>query len=275
MPPRTPNLHQLAEQPGCQRWRARRASYRPPGEPFDPNRHAVERIDDALARRFVEAHHYAGSYPATRAAYGLWRRMRGRHELAGVVAFSVPMSNQTLQAHLGVGLEHGIDIGRLVLLDEVEGNGESWTTARAMRAARSDLNVSHFVAFCDPVPRTDQNGTLVKPGHVGVVYRALNATLSGRTSPRTLWRMPNGQVLNGRAISKLRTGERGVDYVTRLMRAAGLRARAPGEAPDRYLAALKHERALVSFRHPGNLAFTWRPQRDRCITPRIQEHPHA
>ena len=49
----------------CQRWRDRRGSYRPAGEPIDPSRYEVVALDDdARARAFVERHHYSGSLPA-------------------------------------------------------------------------------------------------------------------------------------------------------------------------------------------------------------------
>jgi hypothetical protein len=246
-----------AEHGGCQRWRERRARYRPAGEPIDPRRHAVDRIEERDARRFVETHHYSGSWPATRLSIGLMRRGRSGFYLAGVAAFSVPMTNAVLQHHLGVGLDHGIELGRLVLLDEVEANAESWMVARALRQARAILGVSRVLGFCDPVERTDQDGNVRKRGHIGTVYRATNAEPAGRSGPRTLWLLPTGAVLSGRAASKLRRGERGIDYVLRQLGAAGAPPRDIGEDGAAYLARLRATRVLRPLRHPGNLVCRW------------------
>jgi hypothetical protein len=79
----------------CQRWRARRDSYRPAGEAFAPRLHEVAPIaDDGTAKRFVEAHHYSGSYPAARYRFGLYRE----GALAGVAVFSQPCSDKVLTA---------------------------------------------------------------------------------------------------------------------------------------------------------------------------------
>ena len=46
-----------------QRWRDRRHAFRP-DEPINPARYEVIEIDgDTTARRFIERHHYSGSYP--------------------------------------------------------------------------------------------------------------------------------------------------------------------------------------------------------------------
>lgn len=251
------NDYAPVEAGGCQRWHTRRTSYRPPGEPFDPRRHAVEIIPERDARQFVQTHHYSGSWPATRLSVGLMRRGRTGFALAGVAAFSVPMSNAVLQRHLGVGLDHGVELGRFVLLNEVEGNGESWTAARAMRLARQTLGISRFLAFCDPLPRTDEAGVIVKRGHGGTVYRATNAQPAGRSSARTLWLLPTGAVLSDRAASKIRRAERGIDYALRQLVAAGAPPRARGESGEAYLARLRDTQVLRPLRHPGNLVFRW------------------
>lgn len=49
----------------CQRWRRRRDSYRPAGEPIDPAEYDVVSIDELAAKRFVVEHHYSASYSST------------------------------------------------------------------------------------------------------------------------------------------------------------------------------------------------------------------
>ena len=80
--------------PFCQRWWARRHSWRHTSEGgFDRSRYDVEAIpDDRTARRFVARHHYSGSYPSARLRYGLYER----GELRGVAVLSVPTNNRAL-----------------------------------------------------------------------------------------------------------------------------------------------------------------------------------
>ena len=73
----------------CQRWRHHRDSYRPAGELINPDRHRVEVILDSDGRKFVETHHYARAYVASRFRVGLFRkepnqaeRLRLRHAVA-------------------------------------------------------------------------------------------------------------------------------------------------------------------------------------------------
>jgi hypothetical protein len=71
----------------CQRWRDRRASYRPAGELFDPSRAEVQAIDETTAKRFVVAHHYAAQLSRGAPARRPVRQAFGADRLAGVVVF--------------------------------------------------------------------------------------------------------------------------------------------------------------------------------------------
>lgn len=112
----------------CQRWRARRDTYRPAGEPIDTSRYEVAAIaDDRTAKAFVVAEHYSQSYPAARFRFGLYARGGA---LAGVAVVSHPPRESVLDALPGEGLERA-ELGRLVLLDSVPANGETWFLGRA------------------------------------------------------------------------------------------------------------------------------------------------
>ncbi len=238
----------------CQRWRDRRASFRPAGEIFDPSSAAVEAIDEKPAKAFVLAHHYAASYPAARCRVGLYLGRR----LAGVAVFSVPMNERTVPAYFAdLAPLAGVELGRLVLLDELAANAESWFIARAFRILRRELPaIAGVVSYSDPLERTTAAGELVKPGHVGTVYQATNAAYRGRSSARTLLVAPDGRIASPRSLSKIRNDERGAAGAYAQLRAMGAPARAPLETGAAYL-----ERALAGFRrvrHPGNHAYTWR-----------------
>jgi hypothetical protein len=243
----------------CQRWRQGRERYRPAGEVFDHRHASVEIIDSATAKRFVQDHHYSASFPAARLSVGVFvKRPFEKEFLGGVSVFSVPMSQGVIPARLGVPPNEGVELGRLVLLDELEANAESWFVARAFRKLRSALpEIKGVLAYCDPEPRMDQHGNLVKKGHIGTIYSALNARRGPCSRPRTLLLDPRGAVVSERAIQKLRNSESGMDYVERSLRESGLPQRWIGESGSAYIKRLVDENHLRRLPHPGNFSFTW------------------
>ena len=233
----------------CQRWRERRGVYRLAGEPFDPRAHEVAPIvDDTTARAFVEAHHYSGTYPAARRRFGLYTR----GDLVGVAVFSQPMQDASLRPW---GRADAMELGRLVLLDDVRANGESWFVARCFEALRRD-GLAGIVSHSDPEARTDADGVTVFAGHIGTVYQALGAVYTGRASPRTMRLAADGRELSNRAASKLRNGERGARYAAAQLVAAGAREPAPGEDLAAWYRA-EVARVTRPQRHRGNHRYVW------------------
>lgn len=253
----------------CQRWRDRRGSYRPAGEPIRPERFGVEPIDEGPARDFVVRHHYSGTYPAARARAGLYRcRPHAEPELVGVAVFSVPMNRRVVPCYApGLDPSEGVELGRFVLLDDVRANGETWFLARAFRLLQEQLpNVRVVVSYSDPVQRRTLDGDVVLPGHVGTIYQAHNGRYVGRSSARYLRLAPDGTVLSGRLLSKVRNQERGADYAYRRLLAAGAPERAPRERWRSYVQRALADGPFRSVRHPGNHVYVWpigQTRRDR------------
>ncbi len=244
-----------------QRWRDRREAYVTNGTVIDPAIHSVNVIHcSRTAKPFVEAHHYSGSFPATRLSCGLFRNgAGGRSELVGVASFAVPMNNASIRLH--TGLEDplaGVDLGRLILLDDVAANGESWFVSRAFRLLRREKpGILSVIAYSDPVRRVASDGTIVMPGHCGMVYQALSAQLRGRSSARIDHVMPNGRIVSPRALSKIRTQDTGSAYAERQIVEAGAPARDHGEEPCDWIMRLRREGHLSQRRHPGNLVYAF------------------
>ena len=244
----------------CQRWRERRAFYRPAGELFSARFAGVEPIEEARAKAFVTRHHYSGSYPAARFRAGLFLR----RELVGVAVFSVPMNQHTIPRYFdGMDPLLGVELGRLVLLDHVAANAESWFCARAFRMCAEALGVAGIVTYADPVPRVGVDGRLMKPGHLGIIYQALNASYRGLASPRVEWLANDGRILAPRALSKVRNDERGTAYVLEQMRSMGAPDRLPFESGRDYVTRALRSGAFRSRRHPGNHAYTFWLDRNR------------
>jgi hypothetical protein len=239
----------------CQRWKRARESYRPAGEAFNPLRHDVVVLDESDAKGFVVRHHYSGSYPAARLRVGLMRAGVG---LAGVAVFSVPANDASITARCGVEARAGVTLGRFVLLDQVEGNGETWFLARAFRLLADRLgDVRAVLSYADPMPRIDAGGRCFRPGHVGTIYQAFNGRYVGRSKAEWLWLDRDGKVLSPRTLSKLRNGEQGAAGAYEILRRAGAPARDPFEDGAAYVARALEQGPFRRVKHPGNHAYVW------------------
>lgn len=169
------------------------------------------------------------------------------------------MNNAAVPAWFhGLRASEGVELGRFVLLDEVEANAETWFQARALRAMAAQLpEVRAVLSYCDPIARTDEAGVKVFPGHLGTIYRAGNAAALGRSAARTLRLLPNGRVASERALSKIRADDCGAGYAVEQLVAAGAPKRAPYESGTAYLARIEGAGLFRRLRHPGNLVFGW------------------
>jgi hypothetical protein len=199
----------------CQRWRDGHHTLHPAG---DINTHlyeVAEILDDNTSKAFVKLHHYSGSFPAARFRFGLYRA----GVLVGVAVFSQPPSEKVL-AKLPCEPRAGVELGRFVLLEGVEGNGESWFLARCFALLRVK-GIEVLLSHSDPLPRRKLDGTLVMPGHVGFIYQATNGIYAGRTRAQLLNLLPDGTVFSERSMSKIRCAERGWERDVAILVAAG------------------------------------------------------
>lgn len=255
--------------PLCQRWQFRKDSYRDSRtDGFNAERYRVVRIGEAAAKTFVLTHHYAGSYPAARLRYGLVDKSGER--LVGVAVLSVPVRASVLATVFPTldPYRESLELGRFVLLDEVPANAESWMLGRLFRLALED-GIAGLVAFSDPMPRYTSDGVLVKPGHVGTIYQATNAVYLGRGTARTLVVLPDGSVVNERALSKVRRQERGHEHVERRLVSYGAHPRSLGQDPGAWLERELEAIGARQMRHPGNhrFGFVLRDRGKRCAPP--------
>jgi hypothetical protein len=272
----TPALQQLSlfDPSFCQRWRGGQHTWRPVHEGgFDARRYRLVAVPEAAARRFVVEHHYSRSFPAARLSFGL---LDGDH-LVGAVVLGVPMHPAVLTRPFPtLDTDRAAGVSRLVLLDEVPSNAESFVLGRLFRLAAGH-GLRGLVAFSDPLPRMIC-GRLLMPGHVGHVYRVTGGRYLGRGTARTITLLPDGTVLTARAQSKVRRGERGAAGVRARLVALGARPLADMVAEHARIgvdltpaAWLDHALAQVGarqVRHRGCHRFVWpvgdRGWRRRC-----------
>lgn len=254
--------------PHAQRWRHQRDSYRPRGEVIDTRAYEVAYIPgDKAAKDFVLTHHYSGSFPAARFRYGLYRG----DELCGVAVFSVPAQPKCLDVAPG-DRDQKVELGRFVLLDEVPANGESWFIARCFALLRA-AGICGVVSFSDPAQRTNSEGIAVFGGHVGLIYQATNAVYLGTSKAETRRVLPDGAVIHGRALTKIRHRRQGWRYAAAQLERFGAHPlRESDDATEwtsRWVTALTRP-----LRHPGNHKYVWAlHKRDRRFLPSGLPYP--
>lgn len=255
--PVAPNA--LTESPvaSCQRWRHGRTAFRSlsADTAFDRRRYSVDALAEQVAKRFIGEHHYSRSYPAAVFRVGLFG-IKGR--LEGVCVFSVPMNQRVVPAYTGLAPNEGVELGRFVLLDETPCNGESFFLGRAFELLRQDKpHLRSVVSYSDPVARHTADGSVLTPGHVGIIYQAHNGRYLGRGSARTLHMARDGRVVSPRTLSKIRLGEKGWEPAQRSLENMGAPAREFGESGSDWVTRVLASELLRPVRHPGNHCYAW------------------
>lgn len=242
----------------CQRWRDRVGTYRVPHEVINTREYEVAQIAlDSEAKAFVRQHHYSGSYPAARMRAGLYGKSG---ELVGVAILSVPASQAALEKALPAGGDGRADLGRLVLLDHVPSNAESWFLARMFEIAKRE-GFTAVSADADPEQRLDASGRRVFAGHIGTIYQATNARYTGRTNKHSV-RLFNddGTVFSGAAWGKLRLRKKGWNYAAQSLMAHGAPKHPTFESDDatwRAWVTLAVNATTRPTNHHGNHRYVW------------------
>jgi hypothetical protein len=132
------------------------------------------------AKAFVLAHHYSRSWPAVRFAYGLIDTAAPpAGQLVGVLTLGIPTQVAVLTSVFGrlTPYEESLELNRLVLLDDVPANAETWAQARMFRMAAARGRRA-------PMPRAGAaKRRQSRPTHMGGSAPAASAALWPGTSP--------------------------------------------------------------------------------------------
>lgn len=232
----------MTAMPHCQRWNRHTMSwqYAAPGRRFTGRGYDVAAVSFAAARDFVREHHYLHSLGADVKRYGLFHRA----ELFGVAVYGVPSNPKVITNWLpdlapvprgdGTYRWPALVLQRLVLLDRVGGNAESWFTARC-RELLTDAEVYGTVTFADPMPLYADDGTCTFKGHAGILYQADNWVYGGIATARAVLITRTGVRLDPRTLQKIRAQEPGHAGAERTLVALGADPMRPGENPAAYL----------------------------------------
>lgn len=169
-------------------------------ETKDFSNYSVEMIPAKIGKQFIIEHHYSHGVHNGPICVGLL--LEGR--LVGVCAFAAPSSENVRSSIFGEDYKESvIELHRLVLLDEVPKNGESFFIVRALKELKKHRSYYNaVVSFADPTEN-----------HLGVIYQATNALYCGRSAPATFYLDETGRLRhprqNGKNITSDLAKERG------------------------------------------------------------------
>jgi hypothetical protein len=145
----------------------------------------VEPIASKLGKEFVIEHHYSHGIHNGPMCFGLF----DSQGLVGVCAFATPSSENVRASIFGADHKRGVtELHRLVLLDEVPKNAESFFIVRALKELKKQRPYYNAViSFADAT----QN-------HLGIIYQATNALYCGTSSPATFYLDETGRLRHPR-----------------------------------------------------------------------------
>ena len=251
----------------AQRWANGTARWVPHREVFRPQDFEVmSNAPYPDIRSFVEKHHYSKCWPAQRRRFGLYRKGGA---LVGAVVFSAPMHPAVLRPFT---MQTGLELGRLVLLDDVPFNAESWLIAECFHRLRQE-GFEGVVSYSDPEPRTTLDGHVVFTGHIGGIYCATNGVYTGRIGKSTLRLLPDGSVYSARTIAKVQTRDSGWNYGVDILCTHGA-SRPPPNADLRVWLAEWLPRLTRRLQHGGNHRYSWAiDRRARKLLPKSLPYP--
>jgi hypothetical protein len=240
---------------------------------------------DTIARTFIKRHHYSHKYVVARRRFALYHRTG---ELRGVAVFSEPMQPKVTSPYfpdapaLPDGGKSTAELGRLVLLDKVRKNGETWFVGECFRRLKRE-GFSGVVSFSDPKIRPRLDGSSVTPGHCGIIYQGLGAHFAGRSTPRIVRLFPDGTEPNPRGMTKIRKLETGwpvqVEDLTRAAAALGRDLERFDPRWNRQRRSAWVQAALAAatrrFPHPGNWRYVWgfTEAYRKALPPNPREYP--
>lgn len=128
----------------------------------------VEPCQRSEIRDFIEKWHYSQSINGIMSDY-CFRLMRGGEIIGGMIYGKMAMANAWKKYADKDG--DVIELRRLCCIDETPKNTESYFIGRTLRWLKQNTNIKTVVSYADP-----------EYGHSGIIYKASNFKLIGKTS---------------------------------------------------------------------------------------------
>ena len=145
----------------------------------------VQAIASKIGKEFVVQHHYTKGIVNNAMCFGLIHN----EQLVGVCAFATPSSENVRASVFGVEYKQGVtELHRLVLLDEVPKNAESFFIVRALRELKKQRPYyKAVISFADSTEN-----------HRGIIYQATNALYCGKSTSATFYLDETGRLRHRR-----------------------------------------------------------------------------
>lgn len=118
-------------------------------------------------REFIETHHYSHNINGLKSSYCF--KVEDSGKLVGAVLFG-ELSTTSWKKY-GTSEKDVVELRRLVLLDELPRNSESYVVGYCLRYLRKHSSYKVVVSYADP-----------EYGHSGVIYKASNFKYLGQTA---------------------------------------------------------------------------------------------
>jgi hypothetical protein len=151
--------------------------------------YSVAAIPSLIGKRFIIEHHYSKGVHNGPMCFGLLKN----GTLVGVCAFAAPSSENVRSSIFGEEMKDSVtELHRLVLLDEVPKNAESFFIVRALRELKKQRPYyKAVISFADPTQK-----------HLGIIYQATNALFCGVSSSATFFLDESGRLRHPRQNGK-------------------------------------------------------------------------
>lgn len=161
---------------------------------------SVQKISAKDGKAFVKKWHYTHGIHNGPVCYGMIKN----DELVGVCAFANPSGEKVCENVFGAEHKRRVtELHRLVLLDEMPKNSESWFIAQSLKQLKKDKpHLWAVLSFADSTMN-----------HYGTIYKACNAIYTGKAVKRASYIDQTGRLRhqrqNGKYISVAQAAELG------------------------------------------------------------------
>jgi len=149
------------------------------GANLDRRMYSVRPIPHAVAKQFVETHHYSKSASITSVySHGLFFG----ETLCGVLLW-MPPTKVAAQSVAQQDWRRVLTLSRLAISPDAPRNAASFAISRSRKLIKSEGIWKHLVTYAD-----------TWQGHTGAIYAADNWTYVGETKPSPVWIGVDGKV---------------------------------------------------------------------------------
>ena len=149
----------------------------------------IKEIKRDMAKTFVEIYHYSHNLGVFKRAYGLYQKKN----LVGCCVFGFPVGRQTIKSISPIlENEEVLELTRLVIIDEIGKNAESYFISRAIKNLKEDIpTIKVIISYADPMHT-----------HKGTIYQASNFLYQGNKTMliQGYWHFLDGKKIHPRSL---------------------------------------------------------------------------